>query len=132
MTRLLLDTTFLIDAERNRDDLDDLIADDDDVAVAAVTIAELRVGALLAKGRRKAARTAYVEDIIVTIPVLAYNLEVSEAHAGLLAEVRSRGEPRSAHDLLIAATAKAFDRTVISADSAAFRDLSGVEVRSHR
>lgn len=132
MTRLLLDTTFLIDAERNGDDLDDLIADDDDVAVAAVTIAELRVGALLAKGRRKAARTAYVEDIIVTIPVLAYNLEVAEAHAELLAEVRSRGKPRGAHDLLIAATAKAFDRTIISADSTAFRDLSGVEVRSHR
>lgn len=132
MTRLLLDTTFLIDAERNGDDLDDLIADGDDVAVAAVTIAELRLGALLAKGRRKAARTAYVEDIIVTIPVLAYNLEVAEAHAGVLAEVRSRGKPRGAHDLLIAATAKAFNRTVISADSTAFRDLSGVEVRSRR
>lgn len=132
MTRLLLDTTFLIDTERNGDALDDVIADDDDVAVAAITIAELRVGALLAKGRRKAARIAYVEDVIVTIPVLAYNLEVAEAHARLLAEVRSRGKPRGAHDLMIAATAKAFGRTVISADSTAFRDLPGVDARSHQ
>ena len=48
MTDLLLDTTFLVDAERAGDDLDDLIADEDDVAVAAITIAELRVGVELA------------------------------------------------------------------------------------
>jgi predicted nucleic acid-binding protein len=127
VTRLLFDTTFLIDAERTGDDLVD---DDDDVAIAAVTIAELRVGALLASRRRKAARSAYVDDIIATIPVLDYNVEVAEAHAELLVEVRSQGKPRGAHDLIIAATAKAFDRAIVSADRTAFRDLTGVEVRS--
>jgi tRNA(fMet)-specific endonuclease VapC len=104
--------------------------DDDDVAIAAITIAELRVGALLANRRRKAARNAYVEDVIATIPVLDYDVEVAEAHAELLVEVRSQGKPRGAHDLIIAATARAFDRTVVSADDTAFRDLPGVEVRS--
>ncbi len=129
MTRLLFDTTFLIDAERTGDDLDDVIDDGDDVAISAVTIAELRVGALLATGRRKAARRSYVDDVIATIPALAYDAEVAEAHAELLLEVRSQGRPRGAHDLIIAATAKAFDRTVISVDRTAFRDLPGVEVR---
>ena len=129
MTRLLFDTTFLIDAERTGDDLDDVIDDGDDVAIAAVTIAELRVGALLAKGKRRAARSAYVDDVIATIPVLDYDVEVAEAHAELLLEVRSQRKPRGAHDLMIAATAKAFGRTVISADGTAFRDLPGVEVR---
>jgi predicted nucleic acid-binding protein len=129
VTRLLFDTTFLIDAERTGDALDDVIDDGDDVAISAVTIAELRVGALLANGRRKAARSAYVDDVIATIPVLAYDVEVAEAHAELLLEVRSQGRPRGAHDLIIAATAKAFDRMVISADRTAFRDLPGVEVR---
>jgi tRNA(fMet)-specific endonuclease VapC len=41
---LLLDTTFLIDAERDAAVLDELIGDEDDVAVAAVTVAELLVG----------------------------------------------------------------------------------------
>ena len=132
MTRLLFDTTFLVDAERAGDDLDGVIDDDDDVAIAAVTIAELRVGALLANRRRKAARSAYVEDIIAPIPVIDYDVEVAEAHAELLVEVRSQGTPRGAHDLIIAATAKAFDRAVVSADRAAFRDLPGVEVRSRR
>jgi tRNA(fMet)-specific endonuclease VapC len=129
VTRLLFDTTFLIHAERTGDILDDVIDDNDDVAIAAVTIAELRVGALLATGRRKAARSAYVDDVVATIPVLDYDVEVAEAHAELLLEVRSQGRPRGAHDLMIAATAKAFDRTVISADRTAFRDLPGVEVR---
>ena len=129
MTRVLFDTTFLVDAERGGDALDDVIDDTDDVAIAAVTIAELRVGALLATGRRKAARSAYVDDVVATIPVLDYDVEVAEAHAELLLEVRSQGRPRGAHDLIIAATAKAFDRTVISADRTAFRDLPGVEVR---
>lgn len=132
MTRLLFDTTFLIDAERSGDELDDLIDDGDDVAVAAVTIAELRVGALLAKGRRRTIRTAYVDDVIATVPALDYDLEVAEAHAELLVEVRAQGKPRGAHDLIIAATAKAFDRTIVSADSAAFRDLSGIKIRGHR
>ena len=129
MTRVLFDTTFLVDAERAGDDLDEVIDDNDDVAIAAVTIAELRVGALLATGRRKAARSAYVDDIVATIPVLDYDVEVAEAHAELLLEVRSQGRPRGAHDLIIAATAKAFDRTVISADRTAFGDLPGVDVR---
>jgi len=129
VTRLLFDTTFLIDAERAGDKLDHAIDDDDDIAISAVTIAELRVGALLAKRKHKAARSAYVEDIVATIPVLDYDVEVAEAHAELLVEVRSQGKPRGSHDLIIAATAKAFDRTVVSADRTAFRDLPGVEVR---
>ncbi len=130
MTRLLFDTTFLIDAERSGDDLDDLIDDDDDVAIAAVTVAELRVGALLANRKRKATRTVYVEDIIATVPVLDYDLDVAEAHAALLVEVRTQGKPRGAHDLIIAATARASNRSVVSADRTAFIDLPGVDVRS--
>ena len=48
MTLLLLDTTFLIDAERGATGLDNLIDDDDDVAIAAITLAELTVGVELA------------------------------------------------------------------------------------
>ncbi len=131
MSRLLFDTTFLIDAERTGDDLDGII-DDDDVAIAAVTIAELRVGALLASRKRRVSRSAYVDDIIATIPVLNYDVDVAEAHAELLVEVCSQGKPRGAYDLIIAATARASDRTVLSADRSAFHDLPGIEVRSRK
>jgi tRNA(fMet)-specific endonuclease VapC len=132
LSRLLFDTTFLIDAERSADELDIAIEDDDDAAIAAVTIAELRVGALLADRRRQAARAAYVDDILSIIPVLDYDIDVAETHAELLVAVRARGKPPGAHDLIIAATAKAHDRTVVTADVRAFHDLPGVEVRPHR
>jgi tRNA(fMet)-specific endonuclease VapC len=125
-------TTFLIDAERTGDDLDKVIDDDDDIAIAAVTIAELRVGGLLADRRRKASRSAYVEDIISTIPVIDYDIDVAEAHAELLVEVRAQDSPRGAHDLIIAATARASKRTVVTSDFTAFADLPGVTVLDHR
>ncbi len=132
MSRLLLDTTFLIDADRSGSDVDAVIDDDDDVAIAAVTVAELRVGALLARGRHKTTRIDYVTDVIATIPILPYDLAVAEAHADLLVAVRAQGRPRGAHDLIIAATARAFDRSVASADASAFDDLPGVSTRTHR
>jgi tRNA(fMet)-specific endonuclease VapC len=132
LTRLLLDTTFLIDADRSGDALDGLIDDEDDVAIAAVTIAELRLGALLGTRKKAAARTAFVDDVLAAIPVIAYDVAVAEAHARLLVEVRRQGTPRGAHDLLIAATATASRRTVVTADATAFANLPDLEVRHHR
>ena len=108
-----------------------MIADEDDVAIAAITIAELRVGALLGTRKQAAARTAFVEDVLAAIPVIAYDVAVAEAHARLLVEVRRQGTPRGAHDLLIAATATATRRAVVTADAAAFVNLPDLDVRHH-
>jgi len=82
----------------------------------------LPIGARFYANRRyKAAGSAYVEDVIAIIPGLDYDVEVAEAHAELLVEVRSQGKHRGAHDLIIPATARVFDRTIVSADDTAFR-----------
>lgn len=132
MSLLLLDTTFLIDAERGGIDLDDAIDDDDDVAIAAVTVAELIVGVKLASRKQRTTRQAYVDAIIEALPIIAYDGDVAFEHAELLAAVRAQGLPRGAHDLLIAATARATNRTVVTADQAAFIDLPGVSTIDHR
>ena len=132
LTRLLFDTTFLIDAERSATDLDDAVGDDDEVAIAAITAAELRVGVLLSAGKKRGARLAFLEDVLAVIPVLDYDRTVAEVHAELLVHVRHQGRPRGAHDLIIAATARAATRTVVSADHTAFTDLPGVQVQTHR
>ncbi|HEX9642581.1 MAG TPA: PIN domain-containing protein [Acidimicrobiia bacterium] len=132
MSLLLLDTTFLIDAERGGADLDDVIDDDDDIAIAAVTVAELLVGVKLASGRRRNARKTYVDEIIESLPIIAYDRDVAVEHADLLVAVRDQGRPRGAHDLLIAATARATDRTVVTADQEAFANLPGVATVGHR
>lgn len=132
MSRVLLDTTFLVDAERGGDHLDSLVDDDDDVAVAAITIAELRVGVELSAGRVREDRSNFVDEVVGSLEVVEYGLEVAASHAELLVAVRRQGRPRGAHDLIIAATAKAKNRTVVTADHRAFDGLPGVAVRSHR
>lgn len=131
MARLLLDTAFLIDVERGLD-LDAMVEDEDDVAVAAVTKAELLVGVVLASEEARPQREAFVQDVAASLPVVAYDTSVATAHAELLAAVRRAGRPRGAHDLLIAATARATNRVVVTADAAAFAGLPGVETRTHR
>jgi tRNA(fMet)-specific endonuclease VapC len=119
----------LIEAERAALDLDTLIADDDEPAVAAITIAELGVGVEIAVGKRRQARRAFLEDIVLTLPILEYDLDVARVHSGLLVAARKSGLPRGAHDLIIAATAKSTGRTVVTADLRGFDDLPGVRVR---
>ena len=133
MTLLLLDTNFLIDAERTDSALEAVIDDDDDVAIAAVTLAELLVGVEMADTkRRRVAREAFVNDVLEAVPVITYDEEIARVHAELLVAVRRVGRPRGAHDLIIAATARATARTVLTGDGSAFADLPGVALRTTR
>ena len=132
MSLLLLDTTFLIDAERGAEHLDDLIGDDDDVAIAAITVADLMVGVRLATVRQRPRRQAYLDEMVASIPVLPDDEHVALHHANLLVAVRRTGRRRGAYDLIIAATAVATGRTVVSADRSAFDGLPGLSSIDHR
>jgi predicted nucleic acid-binding protein len=77
LTRLLLDTAFLVDADRSKVSLDHLIADDDEVAIAAITVAELLVGVLLADDAHRADRQQFVEEVRETIPIVDYDASVA-------------------------------------------------------
>jgi tRNA(fMet)-specific endonuclease VapC len=129
---LLLDTTLLVDVDRDTTSLQSWLEDDDDVAVAAITVAELFVGVELASPRHRRSRSGFIDQLIETVPVLAYDLAVVKAHAHLLAAVRKAGRHRGAHDLIIAATAVAHGRTVVTADPRGFVDLPDVKLRTHR
>jgi tRNA(fMet)-specific endonuclease VapC len=107
-----------------------VIADEDDVAIAAITAAELLVGVELADRRRRETRAAYVQRVLSEVPVEGYDLGVARTHAALLAHARRSGRPRGAHDLIIAATAASTNRIVVTAEPAGFEDLPGVSIRS--
>ena len=100
--------------------------------MAAITVAELLVGVNLANERHRVRRREYVEAIMDAIPVISYDYTVAAEYAQLLVAVRRAGRPRGAHDLMIAATARATKRTVVTADTSAFDDLPGVTWISHR
>jgi tRNA(fMet)-specific endonuclease VapC len=129
LDRLILDTRVLVAGERGRVRLDDLIGDEDDVAIAAVTVAELLVGVELADAAGRPRWGALVDSIIARVPVEDYDLDVARSHALLLAHTRRSGRRRGAHDLVIAATALARGRIVVTADQSGFAGLPGVAVR---
>jgi tRNA(fMet)-specific endonuclease VapC len=91
-------------------------------------VAELRVGVQLAKGARRDRRERFVASVLGAVSIEVYDLGVAEAHAALLAHVRRTGRPRGAHDLIIAATARAQERQVVSSDQRAFSELPGVSI----
>lgn len=130
MARLILDTGPVIAAARGQVDLS-LWTVEDDVALPAVVVAEYLEGvALTVDEARRAAHRGFLDDLLSRTPVVDYTVAVAEHHAVLLAHTRRDGRRRGAHDLIIAATARATDRTVLTRDARArFGDLPGVLAR---
>jgi predicted nucleic acid-binding protein len=124
--RLILDTNVLIAYERGT--IDRSALDNDEIAVAAITIAEYRVGIELADtAERAASRARALAAIQSAVEVIAYTDATAVQHARLIAHVRRTGTPRGAHDLIIAAHAAETGRTVLTRDlKAGFAELPGV------
>ena len=125
--RLILDTNVLISYERGTMDRSSL--DEDELAIASVTVAEYRVGIELADTTDRAAeRARALASITSAVDVLDYTQATAAHHGRLLAHVRRSGTPRSAHDLIIAAHAAETGRTIVSRDARArFGSLPGVD-----
>lgn len=124
--RLILDTNVLIDYERGT--IDRTALDEDDLAIAVITVAEYRVGIELADTAQRAAdRARALTAILTAVEVLEYSEATAARHAQLLAHTRRSGVPHQAHDLIIAAHAAQTGRTVLSRDATArFGSLPGV------
>jgi tRNA(fMet)-specific endonuclease VapC len=125
--RLILDTNVLIAYERGTMDRSSL--DEDELAIASVTVAEYRVGIELADTTDRAAeRARALASITSAVDVLDYTQATAAHYGRLLAHVRRSGTPRGAHDLIIAAHAAETGRTIVSRDARArFGSLPGVD-----
>lgn len=124
--RLILDTNVVIAYERGT--LDRASLDEDELAIAAITVAEYRVGIEMADTVARAAdRARALAAIVSAVDVLDYTDATAAHHARLIAHVRRSGTPRGAHDLIIAAHAAETGRTILSRDAKArFGDLPNV------
>lgn len=124
--RLILDTNVLIAYERGT--IDQSALDDDELAIASISVAEYRTGIELADTRNRAAdRARALAAMTSVIDVLDYTPATAAHHARLLAHVRTSGSPRGAHDLIIAAHAAETGRLLLTRDARArFGDLPGV------
>ena len=124
--RLILDTNILIAYERGTMDRSSL--DDDELAIASVSVAEYRVGIEMADTADRAAeRARALVAITSAVDVLDYTQATAAHHGRLLAHVCRSGSPRGAHDLIIAAHGAQTGRTILSRDATArFGALPGV------
>lgn len=130
MARLILDTGVVIAGVRGSVDVAAL-ADTDDVVIPAVAVAEYLAGTLLDPDPgRAAAQRAFLDEVLQVLPIHSYDRAVADHHAALLAHVQRDGVKRGAHDLIIAATARAADRIVLTTDERArFGDLPNISAR---
>ena len=94
---VLLDTTCFIALERRKLPLSALGAAlaDRAVAVSAVTASELLVGVHMADSQsRRARRSAFVEALLESLPIMPFDLQCARIHAQLRAQLRADGSER--------------------------------------
>lgn len=122
--RALADTSLFIGTEQERPLKDDV---PDELYVSAITVAELRLGVLMAKNVE--ARSMRMETLsrAESVEALPVDDEVATAWARLLAELRAAGRKAPVNDSWIAATAIAHEIPVATQD-ADYDHMPGVEV----
>ena len=125
--QLIFDTSVIIAAERGQLDLHAVVGDGDP-AIAGITATEILVGVERSTAQRRDLRALRAEDLLSVFPIEGYTLDVARMHALLITHTRQAGRPRGSFDLIIAATAGATGRVLVSTDAAAdFSDLPGVK-----
>ena len=128
---VLIDASILIEAERERLDLEPHVArhGEEEAFLSVVTASEMLRGVHLAtQPDVRARRSAFVEGILERFPLLSIDLACARAHAQLWAELRRAGAPIGPHDLWLAATCIAHGLTMVTANGREFARVPGLEL----
>ena len=126
----MIDSTLLVAAERRELDLEAFRRRyaGEPFVVAAITASELLEGVHRADSEaRRIAREAFVENLLVALRVIPFDLAVARVHARLRARIPRR-QHIGAHDLLIAATAVSLGYGVVSRDRRSFPRIPGLRL----
>jgi len=100
---------------------------EDNVCTSIIVAAELRYGC--AKSGSKRLLKA-VEDLLGEINVLAFDVPADAEYGGIRSELETAGKPICGNDLLIAAHAYATGATIVTANTAEFRRIRGLNVEN--
>lgn len=107
--------------------------DDEPVVIPAIVYGELLLGvALTTDPVRAAERRAKVAAVVATCPIVEFDQALTERWAGVVGQLRQRGESIPSNDAQVAATALELGFTVLvgSADEQHFRRVPGLAVRA--
>jgi tRNA(fMet)-specific endonuclease VapC len=129
---LLIDSSVFIEAERQRLNLDAVVAlipSGELLGVASVTVSELLVGVHLGSPEiRQAERQAVVDEIVSRIPILDFDLPAARVYAEIWAGLRRAGNIIAPHDLMIGAIALANGSDVLTQNVRDFSRITGLGV----
>jgi len=99
------------------------------VYVSVVTISELLMGVHRANTEeRRQRRSVFVEAIISGVGVLDFTIGSARVHAEIYAELAKKGQMIGAHDLIIAATARHHDLSILTENVDEFSRVPGLRV----
>lgn len=126
----LLDTTVIVDALRGNAVVRRRLAEHspDDIAVPSVAIAELAYGAERSKDPERA-RLIW-REFVEPFVVVPFDRPSAEHHGRIRFELRA--SPIGERDLLIAATAMAYQLTVVTSNTREFFRVPGLRVEDWR
>lgn len=132
---LLIDTSVFASLERAEQKsavaLEEWSADE--WFISAVTMSELLHGVHRAPADSiRAKRHAFVESILLALPVVPVDVAAARMHARLWAELASGGQMIGPHDLWIAATAVAHGLSILTENVRDFRRIRGLQVVTWR
>jgi predicted nucleic acid-binding protein len=126
---IVLDTSVLIAWERKVGALEAYAAahPDEPLGLSVLTAAELFHGVHRAdSAARRLKRSAFVEQVLASFPVYAFDLAISRLYAELWATLERTGPRIGAHDLMIGATAISRGDTVLTLNRRDFGKIPGL------
>jgi predicted nucleic acid-binding protein len=99
------------------------------VGIASITASELLVGVHRANtAARRHRRLEFIEDILGSVPVVSFELDMAREHARISVELSEVGQSIGSHDLIIAATALVIGYGVLTHNVRRFDRVPRLEV----
>ena len=128
----LIDADVIIQAERKALDLDAWLRahPDDEIKLAAITVAELWRSVERATGMHRARRQKFLQKALLAFEIVPYTEMAAVQHARLWADLETTGQRVSPHDLILAATALECGATVVTFNARRFAAVPGLTVIS--
>ena len=128
MAGILIDTSVLVDAERDRKVLEQL-PQKARHSISVITVSELLHGVhRAAPDHVRIRRQVVVEALLGAIEQLPITPRIARLHAQIWAEMQTKGEIIGAHDLWIAATALAHGLALATSNTGEFKRVPALEL----
>ncbi len=127
---LLIDADVIIQAERKAFDFDAWLRarPDEEIKLAAITVAELWRSVERATGAHRTRRQKYLQSVLAVFEIVPYTEKAAAGHARLWTDVDANSQRISPHDLILAATARESGSSIVTFNTKRFAAVPGLTV----